>query len=169
MNSKRKCFQSSLICLALASILACSMPHDFGHGPPNLQTICIQWEAQDGYLYQRQAMFASHKAAEVLDTWKHSHQGACNIEAAGQGYKVPVCLVASSPCAHDRTTHLWADEVDKYLERYPGSHRGACTSECSRHKDDCLERLDQFHRPSDIRQWLQWMREMQLTRRPGGA
>lgn len=139
----------------LIAIPACV--HDLGwQSPPTLEPVCIQWQAEDGFLYQRQATFSSHKVEGVLSQWKHSHMGSCDPNQGGPAYRVKVCLANSSPCAHDRTTEVWPDQVDYYLEKYPGSHRGPCTSECSKHQDDCM----QHGGISNWRQWMQWMREM---------
>lgn len=148
--------------LILVWLTGCSVPHDFGYdSPPSLDPICIRWEAEDGYLYQRDATFATHKAQDMLSTWPHSHPGQCEAGTAGQHYKVTVCLVASSPCAHDRTTEVWPDEADKYIARYPGSYKGPCEGECHTHKDECLS--SQHRGPKDWRQWKAWMREMNCS------
>jgi hypothetical protein len=157
-----------MLCILAAITLllgGCSMPHDFGASPPHLQPVCIRWEASDGFLYGRDATFASHMVDKATSDFPHSHLSPCVDTAQGPTYRVEVCLANSSPCAHDRTTEVWPDQVEYYLEKYPGSHRGPCTSECSKHEDTCL---DGDHRgPENWRQWMMWMREVQRQRRPG--
>lgn len=64
----------SLGLLALMALANCSLPHDLGNSPPYPQQVCIQWQAQDGYLYQRQATF-SYRGECTGEC--HKHQDTC--------------------------------------------------------------------------------------------
>ena len=108
--------------------------------PYPVQT-CIRYVGEDGYLYGRTVTFAgAQAAAQTIKVFPYSHYGACVDGEQAQNERVDVCLVASSPCAHDRTTNVWFDQKEAYFKRYPGSYEGKCTSECSKHKDDCIRR-----------------------------
>lgn len=155
-----------LACLFLATVvpvisLGCIHELPIGHHPPMLAVVCLRI-VEGGYLYGRTATWASHRVPDFKGPLRYSHRGACVVGLQGPMQRVVVCLRRSSPCLHDRTTGVWPDQVDYYFDRYPGSHRGKCTSECAKHEDDCVARLNDFRGPED---WVGWMQHMDQLRR----
>jgi hypothetical protein len=119
-----------------------------------LETVCVRYVDGDGFLRGHSLMFNSSGARKALRSHEYAHSGACIEGLQGQPQRVSVCLAKSSRCAHDRTTGVWEHDVERYFERYPGSHKGPCTSECSKHKDDCVSKLSRFkNRESTCRQY----------------
>ena len=127
---------------------------------PGLFTVCVRYVDAEGFLRGRQVTFNQHGRDMAMDKLPYSLDGACPVGMQGPTQRVTVCLVASSPCHHDRTTNVWGDQVEKYFERYPGSYRGKCTGVET--EDSCLSKV-----PTGINdwyQWHQWMRELRGRR-----
>lgn len=134
--------------------------HLKGQQIDHLNTVCVRYVDDEGYLRGRTSLFNDRGLGKVLAIYHYSEPGACVPEAQGPTTRVTVCLVASSKCYHDRTTNIWGDQIEQYFERYPGSYRGKCTSECSLHEDDCLKTGQDWAGITDWQQWRRWMRNM---------
>ena len=119
-----------------------------------LHTVCVRYIDSEGYLRGSTALYNTRGARRVLDLLSFSHAGKCSAQAQGPTRKSTFCLVASSPCFHDRTTWIWEGQEEYYLDKYPGSYYGKCTSECSKHKDECLKRAMYPSPPEILPPWL---------------
>ncbi len=134
---------------------------------PGLLPVCVRYVDDEGYLRGRQVTFNTNGRNMALDKLPLSLDGACPAGLQGLTQRVTVCLVASSKCHHDRTTNVWGDQIEWYFDRYPESHRGKCTSECSAHLDDCGSKVSAGI--SDWYQWRRWMRELDCQRKINGC
>ena len=150
--------RSLLIFLFVVAGLAASC-----HKPIELHAMCVRYVDAEGYLRGRTAHYNNRGADMVRDQFMYATEGHCIEKQQGPTRRVAVCLVASSSCAHDRDTNVWADEVEAYFKRYPESYRGKCKGDCAKHADDCLD--ERFHGPKDFYLWRMWMREMERGRR----
>ena len=104
---------------------------------PGLFTVCVRYVDDEGYLRGREITFNQHGRDMALKKLPYSEDGICTEGLQGPTQRVVVCLAMSSRCHHDRTTNVWADQVEQYFDRYPGSYRGKCDSEppdeCGKH------------------------------------
>ncbi len=131
---------------------------------PGLMPVCVRYVDDEGFLRGRQVFFNTHGRNMALDKFPFSVDGICPVGTQGPTTRVTVCLAISSPCHHDRTSNVWGDQVEQYFDRYPGSHRGRCTSECSTHPDDCLDSARAFGGIKDLYEWKKWLREMDCAK-----
>lgn len=110
-----------------------------------LHTICVRYVDEAGYLRGRTATFNDEGARKVLRRHRFSHEGVCDANAQGPALRAQVCLPRSSRCGHDRTAEIWGDQF-VYYERSRGATAGACTTECSQHRDECFAAMDKVRR-----------------------
>ena len=125
--------------MAITALSGCIHDLPIGPHPSEPTPICTRYVDSDGFLRGRDSLYNTAGAKRVLAAHPYSHRGTCKVGAQGPAARIDVCLAKSSPCRHDRTTNVWEDQWPWYQERYPGSHRGECQSECSTHEDDCLK------------------------------
>lgn len=157
-----RAISAAAVLCALITATGCFMK---GQVPSELHRICTRYVDSEGFLRGRDVLVNDEGAAR-LGQFRYSHRGTCEPDAQGPPQRVTVCLVASSPCHHDRTTNVWEDQVDAYFDRYPGSYRGKCEGSCSEHADDCLQAARAFKGFDDFLRWQQWMREIRCRRGP---
>ena len=134
------------------------------YNPTELHTLCVRYVDREGYMRGRPALYNSEGASKVSRLFPFTQEGVCMDSNTGQPQRITVCLARSSPCHHDRTTNLYEDQIPQYFERYPGSYRGECTSDCSEHRDDCLDAGRAWKGIEDWDRWMKWMRGMDRAR-----
>lgn len=155
----RRCLVSVGIVI-LASV-GCTLR---GQRVDELKRVCVRYVDGEGFLRGRTALFNTRGARRAIGI-RYSHVGQCDPQSQGPTQRVTVCLARSSPCHHDRTTNIWADQIEQYFERYPGSYRGACSGDCAKHSDDCLTAARNFRGLTDWNAWMQHMQQLERQRR----
>ncbi len=113
-----------------------------------LLTVCVRYVDTLGFLRGRTATFNRSGAARARSAHRFSHLGECVDGKQGPPQRVKVCLVGSSRCMHDRTTQVWADEIERYFKRYPGSYRGKCREK--EVADTCVQSAMGFRYPEEF-------------------
>jgi hypothetical protein len=81
-----------------------------------------------------------------IEKYRWSHGGKCVAGEQGHTTRVMMCLIGSSKCGNNRMGPVWDDQIEWYMEEYPGSfvcrdpnEKTSTCDECVQEEDTCTQ------------------------------